>query len=81
MRHSAKDGRGVRTVTLDGVELRRVLWCDTHRATAVVAVEPLVLNRKRDRIKTKFVRGKRLVVTFTNPEGQQLWGTANANQT
>lgn len=80
MRHSVKDGRGTRTVMLDGVELHRVVWCDTHRATAIVYPIPLTLDRKRQRIKTKFVRGKRLVVTFSNPKAQQLWGTANASQ-
>lgn len=81
MRHSAKDGRGVREAWLDGVKLERVVWCDTHRATAIVFPSPLTLDRKRQRIKTKFVRGKRLVVTFTDPKDQQLWGTPDADQT
>ena len=55
--HHYNDGRGKRRVYVNGNEIDRVVWCDTSTGIAVFSPYPFRLNRKRDGVYTRRLRG------------------------
>ena len=61
--HCHADGRGMRSVFVNGNEIDNVLWCDTVAGVVVFAPEPIRTKRpNRDEVYTRRLRG---VVTVT----------------
>lgn len=66
--HSAGDGRGRRSVRMNGNEIDHVLWCDTAAGIAVFVPQPMRVKRTaRDEVYTRRLRG-RVTVTPLNSE-------------
>lgn len=57
--HSAGDGRGRRSVRVNGNEISHVLWCDTHAGVVVFVPQPMRVKRNaRDEVYTRRLRGR-----------------------
>ncbi|CAH1387038.1 conserved hypothetical protein [Candidatus Nitrotoga sp. M5] len=60
--HTPCDCRGLRTVYLDGVELKNCFFADTRRGIADVYLQPLRLDKFKKRALTERLRGVVTVV-------------------
>lgn len=56
--HSAGDGRGRRTVRVNGNEISHVLWCETSAGVVVYVPQPMKVKRlDRGEVYTRRLRG------------------------
>jgi hypothetical protein len=55
--HHYNDGRGKRRVYVNGNEVERVIWCDTAQGIVVFCPYPVRVNRKRDVVYSRRLRG------------------------
>lgn len=63
--HSAGDGRGRRSVHVNGNEITHVLWCDTEAGVVVFVPQPIRVKRTaRDEVYTRRLRGQVTVVSL-----------------
>lgn len=62
--HTPGDGRGLRKVYVDGVEIKSCFYVDTRRGIVDCHREPLRLDKHRKRILSKRVRGTVTVVNI-----------------
>lgn len=62
--HTPHDGRGLRRVTLNGQEIKGVVYADTKRGIVRVTDDPPKLNLWRKRVITRQLRGVVEVVSL-----------------
>lgn len=57
--HRAGDGRGRRSVRLNGNEIKHVIWCDTAAGIVVYVPQPVRVKRpSRDEVYTRRLLGQ-----------------------
>lgn len=62
--HTADDGRGLRRVLLDGVEVKGCVYADTRRGVVVLMREPLAIRKRDGHLITLRRRGRVEVLPY-----------------